>query len=164
MFFRFAENKDLINIVEIYNQAINIGGATADTEIQTIQSKSNWFADFQYPYFILVCEIDNIIVGWCSIAPYRKGRKALSKTAEISYYVHNNFKGKSIGSTLIDFSIQKAKDNGIKNLLAIMLDTNLLSRNILLKKGFSVFGHLPNIVEFDNYKCGQFILGMNINI
>lgn len=164
MLFRIAENKDLINIVKIYNQAVEIGGTTADTEFQTVESKSNWFADFQLPYFILVCEIDNKIVGWCSIAPYRKGRKALSKSAEISYYVHNNFKGKSIGSNLIDLSIEKAKENGINNLLAIMLDTNILSKNILLKKGFIVFGHLPNIVEFDTYKCGQFILGKNINI
>lgn len=164
MIFREALDLDLKNIVDIYNQAVVLGGSNADIEIQKVESKLDWFNDFRHPYFLMVCVIDSRVVGWCSISPYRKGRKGLAKTAEISYYLDNDYKGQGIGKQLILFSIEKAKENGFKNLLAIMLDVNELSKNILLKFGFDVWGHFPDIVEFENYSCGQFVMGKNISI
>lgn len=173
MKFRIANNNDLSQIVEIFNQAIIAGGANAFTELVTVEDRKNWFDSHREANFVLVCEIEeqehsknklDKIIAWCSISPYRQGRMALSKTAEISYYVHKDHQGKSVGKTIVKEAIKLAKSKGIKNLIAIMLDTNTASKNLLLKLDFQIWGQLPNIAEFPNYICGQYYIGKNLTI
>jgi len=173
MKFRIANRNDLNQIVEIFNQAIISGGANAFTEIVTTADRKNWFDSHIDPNFILVCEIEeqglnknklDKIIAWCSISPYRQGRKALSKTAEISYYVHENYHRKAVGKTIVKEAIDLAQSKGIKNLIAIMLDTNQASKNLLLNLDFQIWGHLPNIAEFEENTCGQFYIGKNLTI
>jgi len=161
---RIAKSSDLTQIVEIFNQAIINGGANAFTNTVTPEERKNWFDSHQDPNFILICEIEEIIVAWCSITPYRQGRLALSKTAEISYYVHQDYIGKGIGKYIVKETILLAKSKGFKNLIAIMLDTNEASKNLLLKFEFQIWGHLPKIAEFPDYTCGQYYIGKNLTI
>ena len=88
MKIRFAENKDLKSIIDIYNQAVNSRKATADLTEISIADRKGWFAEHnkeEYPIYVL--ETKNKIVGWGSLSPYRKGREGLKATAEISYYI-----------------------------------------------------------------------------
>ena len=164
MKFRIANIDDFPEIVKIYNEAISYGGANADTEPVEAESKLTWFELHKTPYFILICEIDNKIVAWCSISPYRQGRKALAKTAEISYYVLKEYQGQGIGKKIIQESIKQAVKNGFNNLFAIMLDINTKSKKALESLGFEIWGHLPDIAEFENYTCGQYYMGKKISI
>ena len=134
---RSAKEKDWTRIIEIYNQAVAEKGKTADTELQTVEGKQDWLSQHLSPkYKILLAEIDSNIVGWCSLSPHRPGRKALNKTAEISYYIDKNYRNLGLASFLINSSIETAKENGITNLFAILLDINLVSVTILEKYGF----------------------------
>ena len=96
------------------------------------------------------------------MSPHRPGRKALRSVAEISYYIHKDHRKKGVANTLISYTIEKAKELGFKNLFTILLDLNKPSIYILEKFGFEKWGHLPDIAEFDDVICGQYIYGRKI--
>jgi phosphinothricin acetyltransferase len=158
-----AEKCHWHRIIEIYNEAILESGKTADTELQTVETRLDWLEEhlnFNFP--ILLVTLDNEILGWCSLSKYRPGRKALESTAEISYYIAKMYRGEGIGNYLISEAIKFAREQGIKNLIAILLDTNTASIRLLEKFDFKKWGHLPRIAEIDEQVLGQFIYGRNI--
>ena len=160
---RIAQKSDWQAIIDIYNQAVLEEGKTADTEPQSIEGRLNWLEQHLNPkHPILLAEKKSKKVGWCSLSPHRPGRKALDKTAEISFYIDKEFRKKGIGIALIQASIEHAKDSGIKNLFAILLDINTPSVNLLLKMGFEKWGHLPKVAEINGQICGQYIYGKHI--
>lgn len=161
---RIANESDWQRIIDIYNQSVLDLGKTADTEKQSIDSRIGWLMEHSHSkHPIILALYEDHIVGWCSLSPHRPGRKALEKTAEISYYVDKQYQGKGIGTYLISDAINYAKKSGIKNLYAILLDINLISINILVKFGFEKWGHLPNVAEINDLICGQFIYGKHLS-
>jgi len=159
---RFAETDDLPAIVAIYNQAIRAGNATADLSLLSVDDRSDWLESHpkdEHPVYLVL--IDGIIVGWGSISPYRKGRAALQKTAEISYYIDYNHHRKGLGKLLIEHMIQDCSRLGIKNIFAVLLEVNLASEQLLIQTGFEKWGFLPKIADLNGKICGQFIYGMN---
>ena len=158
----FTEN-DYTSIVEIYNHAVDEKFATADTEYVTVKSKMDWFSQHsKKTYPIYVAEEDGQIIGWCSLSPHRPGRKALRTVAEISYYIHKDHRKKGVANSLINFTIEKARKLGFKNLITILLDLNRPSIYILEKFDFEKWGYLPDVAEIDGTICGQFIYGRKI--
>jgi phosphinothricin acetyltransferase len=161
--FRIAEKKDWNRVLEIYNEAVSEFGKTADLYEQDLDSKHDLLSlHLHIKYPILLGLINEKIIGWCSLSPYRKGRKALEFVAEISYYISGEYRNKGIGTSLIEKSIAHARDNGIRNLIAILLDINTESIRLLEKFKFKQWGHLPEIANIEDKICGQFIYGRNI--
>lgn len=165
MQIRTAAADDLEQIVAIYNQAVLKGNCTADTEPLTVSERQNWFNEHtpgKYPIFVITGENNQEIYGWYSISAHRKGRMALAKVAEISYYVDTMQQGKGIGKKLMKHALLEAPRCGLHNLFAILLDTNQISIALLEKHGFEQWGHLPEIAEFPDRICGQFIYGRKV--
>lgn len=165
MQIRIAVRDDLARIVAIYNQAVIKGNCTADTEPLNIQEREGWFSEHnpeQYPIYIATGDARQQVIGWCSLTAHRKGRKALARVAEISYYVDENEQSKGVGTQLISHAIEQAPLLGLHNLFAILLDTNTTSVAILERFGFKRWGHLPEIAEFNDRICGQFIYGRKV--
>ena len=122
---RLAVDDDVSAITEIYNQAIEMRSATADTEPVSEESRRTWLSEHRpdsYPVF--VADNAGTVVGYCSLSPYRPGRMALRHTAEISFYVHRDYRGRGVGSRLIDHAIEQCGRFGLKSLFAILLDIN----------------------------------------
>ena len=72
---RKAEEKDLFEITEIYNDVINEGGFTADLTPVTINERKKWFFDHQAePYNIYVLEASDKVIGYFYFSPWRYGR------------------------------------------------------------------------------------------
>lgn len=160
---RFAESPDLAAIVTIYNQAIR-AHATADLDPFTIEHRRSWFETYNSQnHPIYVAEFEDKVVGYCTISPYRQGRKALKDVAEISYYLDYDFHDKGIGTAILKYVISDCKRLGKKSLLAILLDTNTQSIALLEKLNFSNWGHFPDIVNINGKKCGQLVFGLNLN-
>jgi L-amino acid N-acyltransferase YncA len=160
---RTAVDGDAPAITEIYNQAVALRSATADTESVTVESRMAWLAAHapdRYP--VWVAEQEGLVVGWCSLSPHRSGRMALRHTAEISYYIHEDYRRRGIGSRLIDHALEQCQSLGFKSLFAILLDVNTASIGMLEKFGFEKWGHLPSIAEIDGKECGQFIYGRRV--
>ena len=160
---RIATENDIPIITNIYNQAVALRSATADISSVTIESRKEWLQEHspgQYPVY--VAESQNDIVGWCSLSSYRPGRMALRHTAEISYYVHENFIGMGVGSAMISHAIKNCSQQDIKTLFAIILDVNKDSTRILEKFGFKEWGHLPNVADFGGQECGHLYYGLRV--
>ncbi len=161
---RFAKFSDLSSIVDIYNQAIRTKSATGDTEEFCVNDRIKWFEKFdkdEYPLYI--AEIANKVVGYCTLSPYRPGRKAMSTIAEISYYIDCEIHGSGICTVLLQHVISDCKRIGKESLVAILLDINSQSVGILEKLQFLKWGHLPDIININGKKCGHLIYGLKIN-
>ena len=161
---RLAALTDLPSLVEIYNQAIASRTATADTVPFTVETRRGWF-DAHAPdaYPIYACETDDQVVGYLSLSPYRD-RPALSRTAEVSYYVDYAWHGRGIGSALMEYALANCARINKKVLLAIVLEWNKGSIKLLEKFGFEKWGYLPEVAEFDGCLCGQLYYGRKVKI
>jgi len=160
---RLATPRDLPAIVEIYNQAVAMRGATADLEPVTVEGRAAWLAEHdpaRYPVFL--AERGGRLLGWCSLSPYRPGRTALRHTAEISYYVDEGFRRMGVASGLIAHAQREAPPRGIKTLFAILLDINEASRSLLEKAGFGQWGHLLRVADIDGTECGHLYYGLRL--
>ena len=83
-------------------------------------------------------------------------------TAEVSYYIHQDYQGQGIGSKLMSFAIKKGKELNFKTLLAILLAFNVPSIKLLEKFNFSKWGCLPNIADFDGEVCSHLYYGLKL--
>lgn len=160
---RIAVENDLPAITEIYNHAVALGSATADLTPVSVENRRAWLETHdpeRYPVF--VAEEEGLIKGWCSLSAYRPGRMAVRHTAEISYYIHQDFRGLGIGSRLICDAIDRCPALGIRVLFAILLDVNAESVRILEKFGFEQWGHLPGVADLDGELCGHLYYGRRL--
>jgi phosphinothricin acetyltransferase len=165
MNIRNAKLKDIDRINDIHNQAINEKFKVAYLTPWTNNMMLEWFKEHnskEYP--IYVAEIDNIVIGFVYINPYRPGRVALKQTAEISYFIDKNYRGRGIGKQLIEFMKSQCSNLGIKTLVAIIIDNNEASIKLIEKCGYKKWGHLPNIVIFDNIEAGHLYYGKRIMV
>jgi len=159
---RIANGSDLAAIVAVLNQAIS-ARVNGLLEEETVESRTQWFQNFdQNNYPIYVAERDNNIVGYCYLSPYRTGRQAMSKIAEISYYIDYNHHKQGIASALIIHAINDCSRINKNSLLAILLDKNIPSISILVKFGFKKWGHFPDIIDLDGEICSQIIYGLKL--
>ncbi len=162
--FREAKFGDLPGIVKILNDIILEGDMTADMSPYSVDEKQSWLESLSKPpYFVHVLEVDGIIAGYVYISPWRNGRAALQHVAEISYFLAMAFRGAGYGRKLLLRGLQSAKEGGIKTLLAILLDSNTTSTQLLESEGFHIAGHLPLVAELNDRVAGQFIMMKNIN-
>jgi len=160
---RISEQRDWTEIIAIYNQAVEVRGATADLTPVSEQSRRAWFevhADRRLP--IYVDEFSGKIRGWCSVSPYRSGRAALEKTAELSYYVHADFRRKGVATGLIEQAINGCRSVGFKNVFAILLGGNTASIAVLTKLKFELWGCLPGVAEIDGREIDHLYFGKRI--
>ena len=161
---RFAHLTDLPRLVDIYNQAIVSGNATGDTEEFQVENRVKWFEKYNKDgYPIYVSEWKNKVIGYCTLSPYRPGRKAMSGVAEVSYYLDYKFHGKGIGTALLQHAIADCPRIEKRYLLAILLDINVASIGLLEKCGFEKWGHFPNIIDLNGKICGQVVYGFVIS-
>jgi phosphinothricin acetyltransferase len=160
---RISEERDWPEIVAIYNQAIETHGATADLTPVSVQSRRAWFEAHADPRFpIYVDEASGKIRGWCSVSPYRPGRAALEKTAELSYYVHADFRCKGVATGLIGHAIAGCRGDGFRNVFAILLGGNAASIAVLSKLKFELWGCLPGVAEIDGTEIDHLYFGKKI--
>ena len=92
---RPATLSDLAAIVGIYNEAVADRFATADSSPVTVEQRRPWFDEHDDEYPIWVLEAEGSIRGWYSLSSYRAGRPAVRGTAELSYYVAADSRGRA---------------------------------------------------------------------
>lgn len=163
MKIRNATREDWPVIISIYNEAVALRTATADTELVTVESKKDWLeAHLCESFPILVCESESRIVGWCSLSIYRHGRPAFDRTVEVSYYVSESSRGKGVGSHLLDTAMSACGRLGYRTLVAILLDVNTASIRLLEKFGFEEWGRMPGIAEIDDAAYDHLYYGLHL--
>jgi len=146
---RPATLSDLPAIVGIYNEAVADRFATADTSPVTVEQRRSWFDDHDDDYPICVLEAEGSIRGWYSLSTYRSGRPAVRHTAELSYYVGADSRGRGYGTALIAHAMAEALRLDKRVLFCIILERNEASIGLVRKCGFELWGRLPDVALID---------------
>jgi L-amino acid N-acyltransferase YncA/GrpB-like predicted nucleotidyltransferase (UPF0157 family) len=108
MVTRKAELSDVDAITEIYNEAILTTTATFDTEPKSATERLQWFQSHDKRHPIWVAVLDGKVVGWISLSKW-SDRSAYNNTGETSFYVKSEYRGKGIGTALIQTMINDAQ-------------------------------------------------------
>lgn len=158
---RFADINDIPKIVEIYNQGIrNRNNAILD-ELNLIEYTNEFEGRNLSNFPIYVAEINNSIVGWISISPYRANRRAYRNSKEVSFYLDENSIGVGIGSKLMNFVIENRHAIGFHSLFAVLVANNERSISLLKKFDFKLWAVMPNVLEMDDMLEDAIIYGRN---
>jgi L-amino acid N-acyltransferase YncA len=160
---RAAIPGDIDRVVEIYNQAIDARFQTAFTERLQVADRVAWLDEHigtAFPMFVYT--IDDKVVGWVSISPYRQGRAALRYAVEISYFIDDAYQRQGIGSKLLAHAIDACRKLKYKTVIAIILEKNIASAVLLEKNGFRPWALLPNVADFEGEECSQVYYGIKL--
>jgi L-amino acid N-acyltransferase YncA len=161
---RSVAHADLPSIMAIYNQAVLKRGLTADLDLIEESQLESRFQDYlsgHYP--MLVATENNDIVGWVTLSPYRKGRKALARTTEVSIYIDEHYMSRGLGSQMMEYALALAKELGYRTVIAILIETNKKSVGLVNKYGFELWGLLPDVVEINDNTFNHCIYGRKLD-
>lgn len=159
--YKDASLNDLPFIVEVYNSTIASRMVTADTEPTSIESKQAWFHQHNpetRPLWV-VHNAHGQKVGWVSYQSFY-GRPAYNGTAEISIYLHTDFRGKGYGGHIVRYAIQYAPKLKIHTLLAFIFAHNTPSTELFAKNGFENWGYFPDVAIMDGIPRSLAIMGL----
>lgn len=103
----------------------------------------------KYPAFAI--KIKDKIVGFCFLNSYNPA-SSFKETAQITYFIDKDFKGKGIGKMALNKLEIEAKKHGIENILANIASVNKESLAFHSKNGFIKCGEFENIIKKKNKK------------
>ncbi|MFH1304314.1 MAG: N-acetyltransferase family protein [Planctomycetota bacterium] len=144
MKIRPAELSDLDAITEIYNEAILTTTATFDLEPKTREERLEWFESHDARFPILVAECEGRVVGWACLSRWRP-RRAYDATAETSFYVKEDQRGKGIGRQLKQAIIEEARRLKFHTLIAGVAEGSQASLHLNQSFGFEVVGTFKEV-------------------
>lgn len=150
---RTAERRDIADLMEIYNDAVLHTTATFDLEPKTMEERTAWFEAHRGKYVLLVYEMDGRAVGYGSLSPYRP-KEAYAGTAELSVYIHPEYRRQGIGRALIQAVLQAAKACGeLHTVVSVITSGNEASTKLHEEFGFTFCGSLKET----GMKFGQYL-------
>lgn len=150
---RKATEKDLEDILEIYNNAILNTTATYDYEPYTIENRRDWFnKKIENNEPIIVFEKDGKVVGLATFGNFRS-KPGYKYTIEHSVYVHKDYRKEGIGTKLLDKLIKIAIEREYKTIVAGIDAENDSSIKMHIKFGFKYSGTIKNA----GYKFGKWL-------
>jgi L-amino acid N-acyltransferase len=141
---RFAQEKDLQDILDIYNDAVLHTTAVYTYQAQTLESREIWFKQkMGEGYPVIVFELDNKVAGFATFGPFRPW-PAYKYSIEHSIYVDNNYRRKGIATSLLKEIISIANEREYKTLIAGIDAANEKSIAMHEKFGFVHSGTIKN--------------------
>jgi len=149
---RRAELGDLAAITDIYNEAILTTTATFDTDPKTADQRLEWFRGHDDRHPIMVAVLGGQVVGWASVSKW-SDRQAYDDTAETSFYVKSDFRGRGIGRQLKLAIIGEARRLGFHTLIARVAEGNDASLHLNESCGFVHIGTMREVGR----KFGRFL-------
>ncbi len=149
---RRARAGDARAIAAIYNEAVLRTTATFDTEPRSPAAQRQWLEHHgpQHPVFVAVR--DGSVVGWASLSPW-SDRRAYRRTAEVSVYVAEAFRGRGIGGRLLRRLVSASDSLGFRCLLARIAAGNPASERMHLTQRFRPVGTMHSV----GFKFGRWI-------
>jgi L-amino acid N-acyltransferase YncA len=133
--YKSLEKEDWISVADIYKQGIETGNATFQKDIPTWEE---WDSG-HIKACRIVAVIENKIAGWAALSPV-SGRSVYSGVAEVSIYISNQYKGRKVGTRLLEKIISESEQNGFWTLQAGIFPENAASLKIHENMGFRRVG------------------------
>lgn len=107
---------------------------------------------------MFLCEIENKIVGICSIEGVNKIR--IKHRVDLAITVLKNYWGNKIGEKLIDYAIEYCKSNSIKKIeLTVRID-NERALKLYKKFGFEIEGEIKKFFYFGGNYYNCYFMGL----
>ena len=159
MIIRDAVEADLPFIIEIYNATVPTRMVTAELEPTTVEARLPWFREHspeQYPFW--VAELEGRVIGWLDFKKFQP-RAAYRGTAEISVYVHEEFRRRGVGQRLLEQAIARAPSLGITALAGLIFGHNAPSLKLFQRLGFERWGFFPGVAELDGVERDLVVMG-----
>jgi phosphinothricin acetyltransferase len=161
---RIATLDDLPVIVAIYNSTIAGREVTADTEPVSVESRLNWYHEHtpeRRPLWVIEEAGRDGVIGWISYSNFY-GRPAYSGTAEVSIYIHEDWRGKGIGKYALTEAIAFAPQIKVHTLLGFIFGHNQPSLALFRKFGFETWANFPRVANLDGIERDLIILGKRV--
>jgi L-amino acid N-acyltransferase YncA len=150
---RLAEDKDIPEILTIYNDIILNTTAVYEYQPQTLAMRKAWYAaklKDGYPVYVAVQE--NTIAGFSSIGPFRAWA-AYKYSVENSVYVASHLRGQGIGKLLLPPLLQSAREKDLHVIIASINSDNLSSIRLHQSFGFEEVAHFKQV----GFKFGKWL-------
>lgn len=150
---RPAQAQDLIHIMNIYNQEIETGLATWNSEIKSLDAYQNWFESLHsqnFPIFVAEETESKHIAGYADYSSFR-AINGYKHTVEHSVYIDPRFARQGLGKALLLSLIQHAKQQQIHVMVAAIDHENTASIQLHQNLGFQQTGYMPQVGQ----KFGQ---------
>ena len=143
---RPAREADIQAITDIYNQAVLRTTGTFDIEPKTVVEQEKWFAEHNKYFPILVATIggEGMVIGWVSLSKW-SDRSAYADTAEISVYVHEEYRGKGYGRNLLSTIIEMGRKSGLHSIIARVTQGNQNVLHLLESLNFTHAGTIKEV-------------------
>lgn len=141
---RPATPEDIPAVTDIYNEAIENTTATFDTELKSVENRMEWFRNHDNSHPVLVVELNNKVVGWASLSRW-SDRCAYDSTAEVSVYVHKDFRKQGIGKRLLEVLTLEGEKAGLHTLIARITSGNEQSIYMHERLSFEHVGVLKEV-------------------
>ena len=142
---RLATEADVPAIREIYNYEVLNGTATFDTEPRTLEDRLAWFHETQRPpHVVLAAEVGGEVVGWGSLRSFRP-RPAYRFSTENSVYVHQDWRGKGIGTAILSRLVELAREGGFRSIIAVIAEGHPDSEALHARFGFEYAGRIRQV-------------------
>ncbi|GLB24787.1 hypothetical protein LXJ15735_10280 [Lacrimispora xylanolytica] len=110
MIIRTAEEKDMPELLAIYNYEVEHGFATFDLTPKTLEERMVWFREHNIGnHPLIIAEEDGKAVGYASLSSYRP-KEAYKTTVELSIYISRDYRRKGIAGKLASSIIEIARE------------------------------------------------------
>jgi L-amino acid N-acyltransferase YncA len=155
---RVAVEADADAICRIYNQGIEDRLATLETELRTADERRRWLANRSARHPVIVAEMTEplptssrpppaqgghaapaTIIGWGSLNVFNS-REAYRFVADFSVYVERGWRGKGVGSRLLERLVELARQHGFHKMVLSAFPTNTSGVALYEKFGFRTVG------------------------
>lgn len=144
---------DISACLAIYNYEVINGVATLDLEPRTLEEWHEWYnahSDEHHP--IIVGTIDDVVVGYASLSPYRL-KDAFKSTVALSIYIHQDYRGQGVATRLMERILEIAKeDTMLHNVVSVITAGNEESMKLHNRFGFTYCGLTPEV----GFKHGKY--------
>jgi len=131
-------------VLEIYKMGLETRNSTFETMTPSWQEWDS--KHFSHSRF--VSEQDGIITGWAALTPF-SAREVYKGVAELSIYVAADYRGRGIGSALMEEIVSSSESNGIWTLVSSVFPENESTLRLHKKFGFREIGRREKIAQLD---------------
>ena len=139
MIIRQYEEKDLKQMIDIWNEVVEDGIAFPQEDLLNEVSGKVFFGSQSYTG---VADDDGKVVGLYILHPNNVGR--CGHICNASYAVSSKCRGKHIGEKLVTDCLAKAKDLGFRVLqFNAVVESNVHARQLYERLGFVQLGTIP---------------------
>jgi L-amino acid N-acyltransferase YncA len=151
---RDATPRDLPDVREIYNYYVTNSVVTFDEDTMTLRewrSKYAYLAKLKMPFIVAVSP-SNQVLGYALVTPWKQ-KKAYRYTVENSIYLRPAATGKGLGRALLSALLERSKQAGLKEILAVIADKGA-EPSIRLHEsfGFKEIGRMGRVgYKFDRW-------------